>query len=249
VTESASPGFWAIARRPRWIGALLLALAIAAGFSALGQWQLPRSVASAPVDHADTEAPVALSSLARPGKAVTSTQLGRMVTVTGTLAADDFVVLSKRINAGSTGFWLVGHVTTAGGAELAVALGWAPTRAQAEAAEASAAIESPLIGRYLPSEPPDQPDVDKGVQSAASIPAFINQWSHFGGSVYGGYVVASTPTAGLTTIDSPAPSQEVSLNWLNVFYAAEWAIFAGFAIYLWYRLVKDVVEGDRRLEP
>ncbi|MEO6533519.1 MAG: SURF1 family cytochrome oxidase biogenesis protein [Pseudolysinimonas sp.] len=249
MTESASRGFWAVARRPRWIGALLLALAIAAGFSALGQWQLARSVASAPVNHADTETPLALSSLARPGKAVTSTQLGRMVTVTGTLADDDFVVLSKRINAGATGFWLVGHVTTAGGAELAVAIGWAPTRAQAEAAEASATIESPLVGRYLPSEPPDQPDVDKGVQSAASIPAFINQWSHFGGSVYGGYVVASTPTAGLTTIDSPAPSQEVSLNWLNVFYAAEWAIFAGFAIYLWYRLVKDVVEANRRLEP
>lgn len=244
MSTSARPGFWAVARRPRWIGALLLALAIAAGFSALGQWQLARSVASAPVDRADTETPVALTSLTKPGLAVTDTQLGRMVTVTGTLADRDFVVLSKRLNAGTSGFWLMGHVTTEGGVELAVALGWAPTRAQAVAAEQSATIASPLIGRYLPSEPPDQPDVDKGVQSAASIPAFINQWSHFGGSVYGGYLVASTPVSGLETIDSPAPSQEVSLNWLNVFYAAEWAIFAGFAIYLWYRLVKDVVEGE-----
>jgi hypothetical protein len=32
-----------------------------------------------------------------------------------------------------------------------------------------------------------------------------------------------------------------------VFYALEWAIFAGFAIYLWYRLVRDVVE--REAEP
>jgi cytochrome oxidase assembly protein ShyY1 len=165
-----------------------------------------------------------------------------MVTVGGTLVDGDFVVLSKRLNGGSAGFWLVGHVTTDGGTELAVALGWAPTRAQAVAAESSATIENPLVGRYLPSEPPDQPDVDKGVQSAASVPAFINQWSHFGGSVYGGYLVASTPASGLEAIDSPAPSQEVSLNWLNVFYAAEWAVFAGFAIYLWYRLVKDVVE-------
>ncbi|MEO6532541.1 MAG: SURF1 family cytochrome oxidase biogenesis protein [Pseudolysinimonas sp.] len=245
MSTSLSPGFWAVARRPRWIGALLLALAIAAGFSALGQWQLARSVASAPVDRADTETPIALTSLAEPGKAVTDTQLGRMVTVDGTLVVGDYVVLSNRLNAGTTGFWLVGHVSTDGGADLAVALGWAPTRAQAVAAEGSATIASQLIGRYLPSEPPDQPDVDKGVQSAASIPAFINQWSHFGGSAYGGYLVATAPVAGLDAIDSPAPSQEVSLNWLNVFYAAEWAIFAGFAIYLWYRLVKDVVEMER----
>jgi cytochrome oxidase assembly protein ShyY1 len=248
VSTPSAPGFWAVARRPRWIAALLLALAIAAGFSALGQWQLARSVASAPVDRADTETPVNLTSLAKPRTPVTDTQLGRMVSVTGTLASNDFVVLSNRLNGGTAGFWLVGHLTTGGGAELAVALGWAPTRAGAVAAEASASITSPLIGRYLPSEPPDQPDVDKGVQSAASIPAFINQWSHFGGSVYGGYVVARAPVAGLEKIDSPAPSQEVSLNWLNVFYAAEWAIFAGFAIYLWYRLVKDEVEKERALE-
>jgi cytochrome oxidase assembly protein ShyY1 len=250
VSESAGPGFWVVARRPRWVGALLLALAIAAGFAALGQWQLARSVASAPVARADTETPIALTELAEPGRSVTDKQFGRMVTVTGSLVEHDFVVLSNRLNAGSSGFWLVGHVVTNGGAELAVALGWAPTRAQAVAAEDSATISSPLIGRYLPSEAPDQPDVDKGVQSAASIPALINQWKHFGGSVYGGYVVAHAPAAGLHRIDSPAPSQEVSLNWLNVFYAAEWAIFAGFAIYLWYRLVKDVVEaasGPRRL--
>lgn len=244
MTDSRAPGFWAVARRPRWIGALLLALAIAAGFSALGQWQLARSVATAPVNRADTETPIALTSLAEPGRPVTGKQLGRMVTVTGTLVDGDFVVLSNRLNAAATGFWLVGHVSTDSGADLAVALGWAPTRARAVAAEASATIASPLIGRYLPSEAPDQPDVDKGVQSAASVPALINQWGHFGGSVYGGYLVADKPVAGLETIDSPAPSQEVSLNWLNVFYAAEWAIFAGFAIYLWYRLVKDVVEKD-----
>jgi cytochrome oxidase assembly protein ShyY1 len=241
VSIPTVPGFWAIARRPRWIAALLLALAVAAGFSALGQWQLARSVASAPVDHADTETPVNLASLTKPGTPVTDTQLGRMVTVNGELADADFVVLSNRLNGGTAGFWLIGHLTTDSGAELAVALGWAPTRDRAVAAEASATIASPLVGRYLPSEPPDQPDVAKGVQSAASVPAFINQWSHFGGSVYGGYVVARAPVAGLERIDSPAPSQEVSLNWLNVFYAAEWAIFAGFAIYLWYRLVKDEV--------
>ncbi len=34
----------------------------------------------------------------------------------------------------------------------------------------------------------------------------------------------------------------MTLNLLNVFYAVEWVLFAGFAIYLWYRLVRDAVE-------
>ena len=40
-------------------------------------------------------------------------------------------------------------------------------------------------------------------------------------------------------------TREVELNLLNVFYALEWALFAGFAIYLWYRLVRDVVEREQ----
>ena len=240
---SDGPGFWAVARRPRWVGALILALAIAAAFSALGQWQLARSVASAPADPVNTELPAALTTVAVPNAPVLDPQLGRMVTTRATLVPGDFVVLSDRLNGDTTGYWLMAHATTSGG-DLAVALGWAPTRAAATAAEGDAAIRSPLVGRYLPSESPDQPGVEKGQQSAASVPALINQWADLGSSVYGGYVVASVPSAGLTKIDSPAPTAEVGLNWLNLFYALEWALFAGFAIYLWYRLVKDVVEAE-----
>lgn len=235
--------FWSVARRPRWIAALVLALAIAAAFAALGQWQLSRSIAAPTADSASTETPAALTSVARPDVPVTDPELGRMITTDATLVDGDFVVLSDRLNFGATGYWLVGHATTSGG-DLAVALGWAPTRAAAVGAERDVVLPSPLVGRYLPSESPDQPGVEKGQDSAASVPALINQWSTLGDSVYGGYVVAKTPSAGLQKIDSPAPTQELGLNWLNLFYAAEWVIFAGFAIYLWYRLVKDVVEAE-----
>jgi hypothetical protein len=63
--------------------------------------------------------------------------------------------------------------------------------------------------------------------------------------VYFGYVTAADAPAGLDAIVSPAPEQEAQLDWLNVFYAVEWAVFAGFAIYLWYRLVRDAVERER----
>jgi cytochrome oxidase assembly protein ShyY1 len=236
--------FGRVARRPRWIAALVLALALAAGFAWLGQWQLGRSIASSPTTGAETEKAVPLTSFARTGTPFRDDQLGRMATVDARLVPGDGVVLSDRLNGSTQGWWLVGHAVTSDGHDLAVALGWAPTRAAAKAAEAAATIPTPLVGRYLPSEAPDQPGVEKGVQSAASVAALINQWKDMSGDVYAGYLVARDAPPGLTRIDSPKPIPPEALNWLNLFYAIEWAVFAGFAIYLWYRLVKDEVEKE-----
>ena len=63
--------------------------------------------------------------------------------------------------------------------------------------------------------------------------------------VYGGYVVLDGEALGLGEIEAPPPSKEVSLNLLNIFYAIEWVIFGGFAIFLWWRLVRDVYEKER----
>ena len=45
-------------------------------------------------------------------------------------------------------------------------------------------------------------------------------------------------------ISSPAPAEGSDVNWLNIFYAIEWAVFAGFAFYLWYRLARDAWERE-----
>ena len=70
-------------------------------------------------------------------------------------------------------------------------------------------------------------------------------------NVYRPYLVAETAgdageslPAGLQPIDSPAPDEGSNVNWLNIFYAVEWAIFAGFAFYMWYRLARDAWEKD-----
>ncbi|MBX3195543.1 MAG: SURF1 family protein [Microbacteriaceae bacterium] len=233
--------FWAVARRPRWIAALVLALAVAGGFAALGQWQLDRSFDNAQVeDGPDTEAAVPLSSIAEPQTAVNSDQLGRRVTVSGEFVAGDYLVVLDRNNGGEQhGAVLVGHLVTDEGATLAVAIGWAPT---AEAIVRDAAGGS-LTGRYLPSESPTDSDVESGIRSVISVAELINLWPD-AVPAYGGYLVLDDPPAGLEPIYSPPPDREVSLNALNVFYAIEWAIFAGFAFYLWYRLVRDVVERE-----
>jgi surfeit locus 1 family protein len=251
LSTTPAPTFWSIARRPRWIGVLLLALAIAAAFAALGQWQLSRSFESGAAPEEQTETVRELSAIGEPQHPVADATTGQLVRFEAEFVPADYVVLSDRINLEGPGYWVVGHSVVPGGASLAVALGWAETRDDADAAIASLEQSPPaseMVGRYLPSESPQETDFENGQRSVLAVPELINLWTVAPDGVYGGYVVAAEAPAGLDEIDSPKPLSEVSLNLLNIFYAAEWVIFAGFAIYLWYRLVRDEWEAETLAE-
>jgi cytochrome oxidase assembly protein ShyY1 len=241
---------WSVARRPRWIAALLLALGVATGFAALGQWQLARSVESGIVANQETETVVSLNSIAEPQRPVEAVALGQLVRFGAEFVPEDYVVLSDRINLSAPGYWVVGHAVVADGSSIAVALGWADTADAASSAIRTLKSNPPahtVTGRYLPSESPQESDFEAGRHSALAVAELVNSWGTPPHGVYGGYVVSATAAAGLERIDSPPPSTEVSLNLLNIFYAAEWVIFAGFAIFLWYRVVRDVWEAEQGL--
>lgn len=241
--------------RPRWIGALIFALALAAGFAALGQWQLERAIESGKAVEAPTETVLPLTQVAKPGGPLTSKAVGQLVSFTGTPISGDDQLLYDRLNHGKAGWWVVSHVNVdAGGGRtiaLAVARGWAPTEAAAKAAmsKLASAPETPqrMVGRILPDEQPQVPD-DKANPTAMKslgVGQLYNLWTGVDGmDVYNAYAVEQTPPAGLVKIDSPPPIQQTELNWLNIFYAAEWIIFAGFAIFLWYRLVRDAKQRE-----
>jgi surfeit locus 1 family protein len=240
---------WSVARRPRWIAMLVLALAVAAGFAALSQWQLARSVATGTVVVRNTETPVTLKSIAEPQHPVTTASDGQLVTASGSWVAGDYVLISDRVNKGAAGYWVVGHLATDEGVGVSVALGWTSSKDQAASVLSEIGGESgtaTVTGRYLASEGPQGGDFERGEISTVSEGAMINLWHEVDArGVYGGYIVSDAPVAGLETIDSPQPTSEVALNWLNLFYAAEWVVFAGFAIFLWYRLVKDTWEREQ----
>ena len=239
---------WSVARRPRWIAMLVLALAVAAGFAALSQWQLARSVATGTVVVRNTETPVALASIAQPQHPVTTASDGQLVTASGTWVSGDYVLVSGRVNNGVTGYWVVGHLATDEEVGVSVALGWTDNKAKAAAVLSEIDGHSgaaTVTGRYLASEGPQGSNFERGEISTLSEGAMINLWHEVDAKgVYGGYIVSAAPIAGLHRIDSPPPSSEVALNWLNLFYAAEWVVFAGFAIFLWYRLVRDTWERE-----
>jgi hypothetical protein len=254
------PSIGQVARRPRSVALLALALVIAAGFAALGQWQLARAVESGVVIERDTETALPLGTLAEPQGYVTDRSAGHMVTVSGAFVPGDFLVVSDRLNDGRTGAWVVGHlsITDDGSAadpapdalpdSVPVALGWAAT--DDEAAAVAASLDAgdgsdtgaqEVVGRFLPSEQPEPSGTGQDPQrmTRLSTAALVNTWQGDVGDVYNGFVVASAPVEGLSAIDSPPPSEAVQLNWLNIFYAAEWAVFAIFAIVIWYRTVRD----------
>jgi cytochrome oxidase assembly protein ShyY1 len=242
-----STSFWAIARRPKWIGVLVLALAIAAAFAALGQWQLERSFESEVAPDQQTEVVVDLQSVAEPQQPVMAAASGQLVRFEAEFVPGDYVVLSDRIDLSGAGYWVVGHAVVSDGASLAVALGWVAERDAAASAIRRLESEAPgpqLQGRYLPTESPQETDFENGQRSVLAVPELVNIWTTPPDGAYGGYVILGEAPVGLETIDAPPPSTEVSLNLLNVFYAIEWVIFAGFAIFLWYRLVKDAWEEE-----
>jgi surfeit locus 1 family protein len=246
---------WSVARRPRWIGALALALVVAAGFAGLSQWQLARAVATGTVIERDTETAVPLEDVAKPQSPVTDRANAQLVTASGRWNAGDYSIVSDRLNKAVPGYWVVGHFSagldSGTSAGLAVAVGWSRDRAGADSAlkaleEQSSVAVVPIEGRYIPAEGPQDSDFEHGKLSTMTPGAFLNTWKVPDvAGVYGGYLTAAEPAAGLTRIDSPKPSSNVEVNLLNVFYAVEWVVFAGFAIFLWYRLVRDTWERER----
>ncbi|WP_241993026.1 SURF1 family cytochrome oxidase biogenesis protein [Cryobacterium frigoriphilum] len=249
--------------RPRWVLALLLALAIAAAFAVLGHWQLERAIASGVVVERTTELVTPLGDVVQPDGPVEQVATGQMITASGYYVAGDEELVGQRFNGDTLGYWVVSHFVTAQGSSIAVARGWAEHEGDARAALAALATDadntagllnapenyapSTLTGRFLPGEAPELPDEqgDPYAMNTVAPATLINLWADFTDqSVYFGYVVDTEAAPGLAVIDSPIPVVEKELNWLNIFYAIEWAVFAGFAVYIWYRLVRDAVERE-----
>jgi surfeit locus 1 family protein len=252
MSRTPAPTHGQVMRRPRWIGALLLALLVAGGFAGLAQWQLGHAVQLNTEAEFDSEAPVALGELNPAGTSVGDMAAGRVATVDGAFVPGDFRVVEDRVNGGVTGAWVVGHLVTETTPEghLAVAIGWAADAAEAEAAlgeiDDNEAIKLALEGRYMPAEGPvlPKPSEDPDVLRSMLPGQLANLWSSVDGPVYSGFLVAHSPEAGLVEIDSVPPLPQETVNWLNLFYAVEWVVFAGFALFFWYRITRDAWEKE-----
>ncbi len=231
--------WWAVARRPKWLLALSGFLVIVGVFSGLAQWQWQRSVDEATVIERDTETAVALESVATPQSTITTDASGRMVKVECQIVATDDVRVTNRAVPGDRGDWLVRHCVTPNRDSVAVVAGWAPSQFDGPYPDTS----GETVGRYVPTESPQASDFEAGLLEVIAIGEMVNLWAE-PGPVYGGFIVMDQAPEPLRTIPTEAPATDASLNILNVFYSIQWLIFAVFALYFWYRLVKDEVEKE-----
>lgn len=224
-----APNFFAVAKQPKWIGALFLSLAVAAIFAALGQWQLERTFTK------DSGETIAIN----------------IELVEVKLDTKNVYIIANRLNGDERGYWLVSNAVDSSRKNLTIALGWSADLAEVKE-ERIALMESglekfetKLEGVFIPSEAPlPQSNADKFVFDSLSLAQLINVYSPEKPIAtqpqvlaLNGYSQASAwPPLKPVTVIYEATAQ---INWLSAFYFLEWLLFAGFAVFLWWRLVKD----------
>jgi hypothetical protein len=224
-----APSFFAVARQPKWIGALFLSLAVAAVFAALGQWQLERTFTK------DSGEPVAIN----------------IESVNIKLDTKNVYIIANRLNGSETGYWLISNSVDSANKNLTIALGWSADLAEVKG-ERKALMESglekfetKLEGVFIPSEAPlPQSSSEKFVFESLSLAQLINVYSPEKPLVTEPQILALN---GYSQASAWPPLKPVNvtyeavarINWLSAFYFLEWLLFAGFAVFLWWRLVRD----------
>ncbi|TQS92271.1 SURF1 family protein [Arthrobacter sp. TS-15] len=247
------------ALKPRWIAGLIFALLLSGVFVLLSQWQLSRSAQHEPPAPSSIEEVKPLVDVLQPGQFFPGSVSDQMVTATGAYDPSKQVLVEGRLYNNQKGFWIVSafavnDAPTLKGAGaspktwIPVARGWVADAAQAGPPPSGTIT---VTGRLIPSEAP-LPNVDAGPDraSAVSTAELINKWEV---SSYQGFIAATTEVAGgaqiplgddVKALNIPPQPPAEQVNWLNLFYAVEWVVFAGFSIFIWWRLVKDDYRRD-----
>lgn len=241
---------------PRWWG-INLFLVLAIPFCVfMGSWQLGRfedrveshQTAEKASEHAGREAPRPLDELLPVDKETS----GKRATATGRW--DRQLLVPDRELDGKRGFYVLGLLKTDGGGKaLPVVRGWLPGDAGKAEAPKPPSGEVTVTGALQASESVGSdgvrtaaglPDGQLGMISAASL---VNVVSY---DVYDAWVTADQGVDGMTAVPPSAP-QGGGLDlkaFQNLGYTGEWFIFAGFVVFMWFRLFRREIELARDAE-
>jgi hypothetical protein len=241
------PTFFQVARRPKWIGVLLLMALVAAVFAGLMQWQLSRTFTVVGISQAE-QAPKPLSEFAVPGE-VFPNSFDRLATVEVELDKENVNVVENRIQlrAGQqvNGYWLIANSKVLeNDASLTLAIAFSEDPLELREFEIPEGKLS-ITGYVEPSEP-----VRAGGEYLGSLALseLVNLYFSEPTPSYPIYlIVQSGIEMDLEPIEIGIRAAQVEINWLTAFYAIEWLFFAFAAFYLWWRLVQDQVIKEREL--
>lgn len=233
------------ALRPKWLGLLAFVCLVVVSFGWLGAWQLDvaqkkgQAEALADVENAPEEP---LVQVVQPQTSLTGAQVGRKVVVSGEYDhAHQIIVVDRRLGD-RVGAWVVTPlIDRASGARIAVVRGFVDDPAAAPPAPTG---QVEVHGVLQPQEgPPDTPRaLPPGQMPSINVSALVNEWR---GPAYNAFVFAQSeepPAQGAAaqlTVVPPPVTDVGGMDWRNFFYAIQWWVFAAFAVYLWWRSVRD----------
>lgn len=234
--------------RPKfWPGhlAMLVCVAIAGG---LGLWQM-----TAWQDHREAAARDLVNQPAKPladlmtgDSPFPGKEVGQPVTFSGRWLGDN-VYVEDREHDGRRGYWVVTALVVDGSrSAMPVVRGWSP-RTDVPAPTGSASV----TGWLEASEGSDGIDTDPHDDVIPSM-RIASLVEHVPADLYSGFVVASRVAnqQGLSYVDAPAgPGVSAFTGARNLFYALEWWIFGGFAVFIWVRWCRDSLAPVEEREP
>ncbi|MFF9814296.1 SURF1 family protein [Streptomyces sp. NPDC014006] len=237
---------------PRWWGINVFVLLAIPFCIFMGSWQLSRFEArvdehrdaEATATAAHTEAPRPLAELLPVDKATS----GRQATATGHY--DRQLLVPDRELDGRHGFYVLTLLRVDGGEALPVVRGWLPGNADPAKAPAPPAGRVTVTGALQAPETPG----DNGVSAKGGLPAgqtaaissatLVNLVPY---DVYPAWVTLAKGDAGMKAVPASAPS-DTGLDlkaFQNLGYTGEWFVFAGFVVFMWFRLLRREVEFQK----
>lgn len=250
------------ALKPVWLATLVLALVAAGLFVALSKWQFETAETNAPPPRTQTEQPVPLTDHVRPYEPLLARDADQVVTVPGELLPDTDVLVGPRLLRGDEGFWTVSAFRVAGapdGEVIPVVRGWS---AGADVVDPAPQGAVTVTGRLLPPDGPlprtaaETDTADRLLYASLAPGQLVNVWDEPSYAAFvaafevadaaGTEVGAGASEGGLEPVWVAPQPEETEVIWLNVFYAVEWILFAGFALFLWWRFVRDDHLRDER---
>lgn len=252
-----NPTWFEVARRPKYLLGLAIAILTAVVFSLLGQWQLSRTFETVGTSSNFTSA-VPVEDLLL-GSASAEPVFDRLVTAEVQLDLTNLYIVGNRLqlrenDTTEAGYWLVGNSNALIGDEtysLTLALAFSSdlelirnTKNElADSLQAQAFL--PIEGLVEPTEAPKE-NLQKDVLGSLSLAQLVNLYSSEPLKTLPAYLIVTEglPIDGLEPIRLRIQEEQLSVNWLTAFYALEWAFFALAAFYVWWRIVMD--EAIRR---
>ncbi|ALO09393.1 Cytochrome oxidase biogenesis protein Surf1 [Streptomyces venezuelae] len=233
---------------PRWWGINVFVLLAIPFCVFMGTWQLGKFEDRVDSHQEAEQRPAASSLKAAPLATllpVDKETSGRSAEARGRFG-EQFLVPERDLD-GRTGSYVLTLLKTDGGRSLPVVRGWLPTGAKAPAPPSG---EVTVVGALQASENPGT----KGAHTAGGLPedqlgmisaaALVNVVSD---DVYDAWITLTDSPAGLTPVPASAAAG-TSLDvkaFQNLGYTAEWFVFAGFVLFMWFRLARREAEASR----